>query len=113
MRADDLPPRLLQVVHCAQEDEPIDVVVEVGDAAPLEEPPSSSRAERIAVRKEAFAARAEPAEQAVRQVGGEVLERAWINRTLLARVPAGRVKELCRADGVANIDVTVALQPES
>ena len=87
------------------DDEPIDIVIEL-NAAPDPRPAAGqSREERTNAAREAFKAIAAPVEQRIQSVGGEVLGQAWINQTLRARVPAGKVKEIVDAEGIASIDL--------
>jgi len=75
-------------------------------------PNAQSRAEKIVAMKEAFNQDAAPVEEAIRQVGGEITGRAWINQTLRARVPAQKVKDLCDLKKVAAVDTTHPLEAE-
>jgi hypothetical protein len=71
-----------------------------------------SRGEKIAALKEAFSRDAAPIEEAVRRVGGEVTGRAWINKTMRARVPAQSVKELSQHEEIAALDTPNPLKPD-
>jgi hypothetical protein len=44
-------------------------------------------------------------EERINELGGEVIEHAWINKTLRARMPAGKVGQIEDADGVAGLDL--------
>ena len=82
----------------------LDVIVELdGD---LDEAPD------IAAAKAAFERAAEPVSEVISGSGGEVLEGAWINHTLRARVPARAVTAIAAADGVSVVDVPHAIHPE-
>ena len=105
-------PHLAGVLDQAPDDHLLEVVVE------LAEPDSSvdkaaDRSERIARLKESFHAQATPLEESIASLGGEVLGKAWINRTIHARVPARAVPELARAGAIAAVDVPHGLTPES
>jgi hypothetical protein len=86
------------------DDDLVDVVIEL--SPPASPAPSSgmSRAERAVALKQRFTQAAEPVEQRIRSVGGRVVEQAWINQTLRAQVPAGKVDQVVDADEVASID---------
>jgi len=94
---------LAAVLDSSGTDDTVDVVIEL---EPDEAPASTgSRAERIAAARAAFAAAADPVESAVVGAGGEVLDRAWINKTLLARVAAGSLERLSALRAVRAVDV--------
>lgn len=88
----------------------VDVVVEL--RRPEEPPIEGSRAERIRALKEAFDRQAPEIERAVQAEGGVVLDRAWINQTVKARVPAGSIPNLAARDDITAIDVPHALEPD-
>lgn len=93
----------------AADDAMVDVVVElVPEAAPA----GPSRAERMAALQSGFASEAAPVEDAIRRAGGEVVGRAWLNQTLLARVPAPAVDAVCRLRQVRRMDRARRLEPE-
>jgi hypothetical protein len=81
----------------------VDVVVEVGDL---------DDASDIVTAKQAFSRAAAPVAEAIASLGGEVIDDAWINHTLRARVPARDVSTVARLDSVAGIDVPHTLEPE-
>jgi hypothetical protein len=71
-----------------------------------------SRSEQIAAKQEAFSRDVAPVKEAIRKVGGEITELAWINQTVRARVPARRVKELSQHEKVAALDLSHPLKPD-
>jgi hypothetical protein len=80
----------------------MEIVVEL-NSLPAAGP--GSRAHRIAEARAAFAREAEPVEAAIRSASGEVLGDAWINQTLLARLPAAHVASLCALEQVRLLDL--------
>lgn len=66
----------------------------------------------MAAAKEAFDRAAEPVTEIVAELGGEVVDGAWINQTLRARVPARGVADVAGFDGVAAVDVPHAIQAD-
>ena len=82
----------------------LDVVVELGG--------DLGEAADVAAAKEAFERAARPVADVIAGAGGEVLEGAWINQTLRARVPAAAISDLAGTDGVAVVDVPHALESE-
>lgn len=80
----------------------VEVVVEL---RPLPPPASGTRQERIAAGRAAFDAELAPVAARVAQVGGEVLDAAWLNQTLRVRLPAGAVPELAAVAEVTRIDL--------
>jgi hypothetical protein len=111
---DKVTPDLAGVLDNSPDDDLLEVVVELAepdDAAAGKAP--AGRSERIAHMKESFHAQATPVEQSIASMGGEVLGKAWINRTIHARVPARSVPELARAGSIAAVDTPHGLTPES
>jgi hypothetical protein len=82
----------------------LDVVVEVGG--------DLDDASDVITAKQAFSRAAAPVAEAITSLGGEVIDDAWINHTLRARVPARDVSTVARLDSVAGIDVPHTLEPE-
>jgi hypothetical protein len=75
----------------------LDVVVE------LSAPPAEGR--DLASLREAFEECSLTVEQRIRELGGRVEAGAWINATLRARLPSGRVAELARDPKVQAVDL--------
>ncbi len=65
-----------------------------------------SRTAQIAARKESFARISFPVETAISQAGGEVTEKAWINRTLRAKLPAKSLQRICELHEVEKLDAS-------
>lgn len=112
MKEAKLTPDLSERLTGAAADDVLDVVVELRAGDAPDEGRPLSRQEEISYRKEAFGEEALPVEETIQRAGGEVVERAWINQTVLARVPARGVDELSELDGVAAIDVPRTLEAE-
>jgi hypothetical protein len=101
---DKITPDLAAEVDAAESSNMLDVVVELnGD---LEE------AGDVVTAKAEFERAAEPVADVISGLGGEVLEGAWINHTLRARVPAGAVSDVAAADGVSVVDVPHAIEAD-
>ena len=95
---------LASQVDVAEDSKLLDVVVELdGEVA---------SASDITQAKAAFSRVAGPVTDLISSLGGEVVEGAWINHTLLARLPAARIPELARLDHVTVVDVPHALRPD-
>jgi hypothetical protein len=109
---DKVTPDLAGVLGNAPGDDLLEVVVELSepDDAGAEVP--AGRAEKIAHLQKSFHEQATPLEESITSLGGEVLGKAWINRTIHARVPARAVPELARAGSIAAVDMPHALTPE-
>lgn len=85
----------------------IDVVVEldhkpIGRLKQVEQ--NQSRKELIASRKESFARTSTPVEEIINKVGGEVIEKAWINYTLRAKLPVKGLQRISELDVVDTLD---------
>jgi hypothetical protein len=105
-----LTPGLIERLEAAAGDPLIDVILEV-HAQPAAEP-ATTRTEAIAATKQRFSEAAAPVEQHVMKLGGEILERAWINGSIRARVPVSSIRQLADAEGIASIDVSHTLTRE-
>jgi hypothetical protein len=89
---------------------PVDTVIELA----AQEPPSADlpRGERMAAMKKAFEQRASEVEAAVVKAGGEVVEKAWINQTLYARLPSEGLDAVAALDDVGLLDAPRRIKPE-
>ncbi len=85
----------------------VEVVVEL---RPVPPPASGSRQERVAAARAAFDAGLTPVTARIAEVGGTVLETAWINQTVRVRLPAAAVGALAAVDEVAGIDLPRPLE---
>ncbi len=110
-----LTPTLAARLRHAEASERVEVILELRPRHEAAEVAAQrkSRSERIAAIKEAFARDLDPVEEVVQKVGGEVLGRAWINQTVLVRVPALAVKQLSKLDGVEALDVSRHLESDA
>jgi|SRR3954468_11341966 hypothetical protein len=66
----------------------------------------------VASARAAFERVAGPLADRIEELGGKVVASAWINHTLKASVPAGRLEHLASLDAVAAIDVLHRLESE-
>ena len=99
-----ITPDLAAEVEAVESSNLLDVVVELnGDL---------EQAADVASAKAAFERAAVPVSKVIAGSGGEVLEGAWINHTLRARVPASAVSDVAEAEGVSVVDVPHAIEPE-
>ena len=103
-RVAKLTPVLIERLDSAAGEPLIDVVLEIRADAPSPAK-TRSREDAIAATKQRFSEAAQPVEQQVAKLGGEILERAWISGSIRVRVPVSCVRELADADGIASIDV--------
>ena len=110
---DKISAELASQLEASGEDGVVEVVVELeppNGQAPVE---PADRQAAIAALKEGFQAVAEPVEQAIVSNGGEITGKAWINRTLRARVPARSVPFIVEQDAVAAVTVPRPLELET
>jgi hypothetical protein len=87
-----------------EQDKLLDVIVELA-SDPAE--PSTAPEMRAAFEKDV-----EPVSAAISRYGGEVVDSAWLNRTLRAKVPAVKVSELTDLREVAALDVPHRIERE-
>jgi hypothetical protein len=97
-----ISPELDAEVRDADASRVLDVIVELVDG--------QQKVSSIAAAKERFSVVAKPVAEAISDSGGEVIGDAWLNHTLLARVPAGAVPLIAQLDGVAQVDLPHYLQ---
>jgi hypothetical protein len=72
----------------------------------------NTREEKIAALKDSFEESLTSVDKAVRDVGGEIIRGAWINRTARARVPANKVTELAKHEKIIAVDVPHPITPD-
>ena len=103
-------PKLASTLQKLDPQENIDIVVEMPHFV---DPISGcSRQEKIAKMKTAFDKNAKTIEEVIQQTGGKILDRAWINQTMKARVPARSLYQLRYLKEVSAIDLPKFLEPE-
>lgn len=72
-----------------------------------------SRQDRIAKLQEDFTQQAAAVAAAIEKAGGEVLDHAWINKTLKARVPVGSIDTISEDAEVTAVDLPEKIQLEN
>ncbi len=102
--------QLAERIAAADAAEPVEVVIELAGTTPAG---SGSRQERIAEARTAFEADLDAVRGTIAAAGGEVLDAAWINRTVRGSVPAGALAQLAADDRVAAIDLPRRLDPDA
>jgi hypothetical protein len=105
MGGSKLTRQLAERLHGKAHDALVDIIVELDAPPPAAPSPGASRAAKATAHRERFLQIAGPVEQRIQSLGGDVIEHAWINQTLRARVPAGMVDQIVDAEGVVSIDV--------
>lgn len=85
------------------------MIIELHPSGVESKPPADPEPDRWTSRHAVFAARSEPVAQLVLSCGGQVVERAWINSTMKALVPAPRLSEIAENDRVKLIDLPASL----
>lgn len=99
-----LSSELSQELENTDSEQFLDVILELGsDSQPTID--QGSRQAKITAMKEAFERNLTSVEKAVRDVGGEVIQGAWINRTVKARVPAKKLNELAQHEKIIAVDI--------
>lgn len=107
-----LSPKLRQRLAATPAGQAVEVVVEVGTKAGAPLAPAAGRAEKITTLKKNFSASAGPIERAIESSGGEVLDRAWLNQSLKARLPREAVEPLGEREDIERVDMPAPLQPD-
>ena len=104
-----------QITSDASEVDMLDVIIELETRSEknLKQNSSKSKSEQIAERKESFARITAPVEDVITQVGGTILEKAWINRTLRAKLPVSGLEAVSELEEVEILDSPHEIEPES
>jgi len=97
-----LSSRLAERIAQSDEGEPVEVVIELANGHAL---PGGSRQERIAAARTAFEHDLASVEGTITAAGGKVLDAAWLNRTVLGRVPVGALRRIAADEHVAAVDL--------
>lgn len=102
--------RLRAQLEATPPDQPVEVLIGL---APPDTSVGRTPAEKIAAIKRDFQRHAESVGHGLASAGGEVLDSAWINSTIRARIPAGQVSELEADDLVEALDTPERLEPDA
>ena len=105
-------PTLRKTADGADPGESLQVVLELKGAPVAAHAPNVSRAEQIQSHKSSFALQAKPLKDKIAKLGGEVLDEAWLNCTISARIPRKALEELSRDEQVESIDMPRAIERE-
>jgi hypothetical protein len=104
-------PFLAQRLSQAKPLETLDVIVEFSLNEPYVDC-SASRQEKMSSLQHAFYQAIKPTELVIEAGGGVVIERAWINQTVWARVSGPCIQELSKLNEVVALDVPRAIRPD-
>lgn len=104
-----LSDRVTERLGSADESSPIEVIVELH---PIEVPPAGSREQRIAAAKAGFERELQDVAEKIEEVGGQVIEAAWLNQTVRSRIPAAGLSQVAETDAVTAIDLPQPLQAD-
>jgi hypothetical protein len=108
-----LSPTLVDLLKKTDVSDLVDIVVELRTNSESLSNEIKSRSEKIAAKKEAFNRNLASVEEEIRNLGGEITGRAWINQTVRARVPARGVKNLATNEKVEIVDIPQPLKSEA
>lgn len=95
---------LQQVLENCNSKTEIDVIIELNPPMQGIQGNGSSRAESVAQRKFVFNQMLQPIVAYINTIGGNVLNSAWINHTIKARVKKSYIDELAKINTVTTID---------
>lgn len=90
-------------------DDAVEIILELKSPGDQAAASAALPGDPLTVRRAAFEAWSDSVAESVSQCGGTVVERAWINSTLRARVPASRVSELAENDKIDRIGLATVL----
>jgi hypothetical protein len=109
MNATKLSPEVYARLEPADGGEELTVIVELEPDLSTN-PAAANQAERIAAMRDRFEQKAAHIIAEVVRLGGEVLERTWINQTLRARVPKASLSTLSELADIRLVDLPHQLQ---
>lgn len=96
-------------------DDMLEIIVELDPARGDEIVSQSgemSRQDRITKLREDFADQAAAVASAIEKAGGEILDQAWINKTLKVRVPVKNIGDITGEKEVTAVDLPETVQLE-
>jgi hypothetical protein len=105
-----LTDRVTERIRSVDQSSPVEVIVELH---PLRSPTEGSRAERIAAAKADFEHSLRDVAERIEEVGGQVIETAWLNQTVRSRIPAAGLERVAETDAVEAIDLPQQLHTET
>ena len=103
-------PRLAELLDELDPPEPVEVVIELTGPAPAT---TGSRAERVAAARSSFSHDLAAVRATIVAAGGEVLDSAWLNRTVRSRVPAAGIAAVAADGAVAAVDLSHRIEPDT
>lgn len=115
MKEQKVSDALATALAAAKDDEAIVVIIELEsvDASSLSrEMSGASRQEQIAARRETFDSGAEPVINSVKELGGTVLRKGWLNNSIEVSVPASSCEGLGELPIVKKLDLGRGLTRE-
>jgi len=108
---------LSESASCAAPGELLEVVLELKGvelkkktASPAA--PGATRAQKMQLGKQNFSKASQPIKEKILKLGGEVLEEAWLNSTISAKLSKQALAELDHEEIVESIDLPRALKRE-
>jgi len=107
-----LTQQLRDRLDSAPDESLVDVVLEIHAGEAPAATADASRQRRIAAARERFLEAILPIEASIHRLGGEVVDRAWLNHTVRARIPVGTLDQLADTEGVVSVDVSAPLTRE-
>jgi hypothetical protein len=93
----------------------LEIIVELDPARGeqiVSESGEMSRQDRIAKLREDFADQSAAVTSAIEKAGGEILDQAWINKTLKVRVPVKNIDSITGEKEVTSVDLPETVQLE-
>jgi hypothetical protein len=99
--ASKVTPRLAEQVADRRDNDKFDVVVELQPQSP---PTAGSRVERVRALKNAFEQSATDVRRRIGELGGEVVDVAWLNKTLLTKLPKRALARLEDDERIVALD---------
>jgi hypothetical protein len=116
MSIQKLTEKLAEHIEKAAEGDMLDLIVELDPARGQEILATSqgiSRAERIEKLKEDFTRQTAAVVSTIAEAGGEILDQAWVNKTLKVRIPVESIAQITEEKEVAAVDIPGTIEPQT
>jgi SMC interacting uncharacterized protein involved in chromosome segregation len=110
MNTNKVSEELLKTLRNSKSNEPLEVVVELDSIPTVNR--NLDRSIRVEKLKESFSGAAGQIKAVINELGGKVIQEAWINQTLYARMPSRGVDPLSEVEGVKKVSLPHHLSPE-
>lgn len=115
MSVEKLTDKLVEHIGKAAAEDMLEVILELDPTRGREiiaESGEMSRQDRIAKLREDFTRQAASVASAIEKAGGEIIDEAWINKTLKVRLPVESIGQITDDETVTSVDLPETIELE-